>query len=194
MTDTEEFQILIRKVRAGDTDASREFVNTYEPAIRRAARIRILDPRLTSLLDSSDIMQSVFASFFVRAASGQYELEEPQQVLALLVSMSRKKLVDYARKQAASRRDYRRNRRMGKSMQAARAEVDPAQQVASAELVAEFRKRLSPEEKTLADLRANGEAWDAIATAQGESAEAIRKKLERAVARISRDLGLDEED
>src|SRR5262249_13908762 len=151
-----------------------------EPAIRRAARIRILDPRLTSLLDSSDIMQSVFASFFVRAASGQYELERPQQALALLVSMSRKKLANYARKQAASRRDYRRTRPMGKTAPAAKTEVDPAQQVASAELVAEFRKRLSADEKVVADLRADGEPWDAIAAAQGESAEAIRKKLERA--------------
>jgi len=44
-----------------------------------------------------DICQSVLASFFVRAALGQYELETPGHLLKLLVSMSRKKLIDHAR-------------------------------------------------------------------------------------------------
>lgn len=193
MTEIEDFQALIRKVRAGDRDAAREFVGTYEPAIRRAARIRILDPRLSALLDSTDIVQSVFCSFFVRAALGQYELEKPEQVLGLLVSMSRKKLADYARMQGAARRDYRRTRALhGRERQPLAADVDPARQAASAELVEEFRKRLSPEESALAQQRANGEPWTAIAAARGESAEALRKKLERAVTRISQDLGLDE--
>jgi RNA polymerase sigma-70 factor (ECF subfamily) len=193
MTEIEDFQALIRKVRAGDKDATSEFVRTYEAAIRRAARIRILDPRLTPLLDSTDIVQSVFASFFVRAALGQYELEKPEQVLALLVSMSRKKLADHARKQAAARRDYRRTTPMhGRSRQPVAPDSDPFRQVATAELVEEFRKRMSPEENALAEQRARGEPWEAIASARGESAEALRKKLERAVNRIAQDLGLDE--
>jgi hypothetical protein len=194
MTEIEDFQALIRKVRAGDTVAVTEFVSTYEQAIRRAARIRILDPRLSTLLDSTDIMQSVFASFFVRASLGQYELDKPEQVLGLLVNMSRKKLVDYARRQGAARRDYRRTQAMhGRNRQPVAGDVDPARQVATAELVAEFRKRLSPEESALAEQRANGEPWTSIAAARGESAEALRKKLERAVARVSQDLGLDED-
>jgi RNA polymerase sigma-70 factor (ECF subfamily) len=193
MEEIDDFRALIRKVRAGDEDASREFVSTYEPAIRRAARIRMLDPRLAPLLDSMDIMQSVFASFFVRASLGQYELDKPEQVLALLVSMSRKKLADHARRQAAARRDYRRTRSMqGRSQPPAAGDADPAHQLATAELVAEFRRRFSPEESDLAQQRANGESWEAIAAARGESAEALRKKLERAVNRISQDLGLAE--
>ena len=33
--------------------------------------------RLRRLFDSMDISQSVFASFFIRAALGQYELDRP---------------------------------------------------------------------------------------------------------------------
>src|ERR1700722_4643922 len=89
-----EFQDLIRRIRAGDQDAASEFVRLYEPAIRRAARIRILDPRLAPQLDSADIAQSVFKSFFLRAALGQYDLTKPNQVVNLLVAMSRNKLAD----------------------------------------------------------------------------------------------------
>jgi RNA polymerase sigma factor (sigma-70 family) len=193
MTDREEFQELIRRVRAGDEEAARTFVATYEPAIRRAARIRILDPRLAPLLDSTDIVQSVFASFFVRAALGQYELEQPERVLRLLVSMSRRKLADFARKQAAARRDYRRTSPTNTGRKQAMAvDCDPARSVTTAELVEEFRKRLSPEERELAELRAQGQNWGDIGQTRGESPEALRKKLERAVSRISQDLGLDE--
>jgi hypothetical protein len=192
MPEIDDFTTLIRKVRAGDKDATTTLVSMYGPVIRRAARIRMLDPRLAPLLDSADIMQSVLASFFVRARLGQYALDNPEQLLALLVSMSRKKLADYARMQAAARRDYRRTRSMhSRSRQPAAAEADPARQLAMTELIEEFRKRFSPEESALAERRANGESWETIAATRSESADALRKKLERAVTRIAQDLGLD---
>src|SRR3954465_1156045 len=99
MAQESEFQALIRRVRAGDEAAAAALVRTYEPAIRRAARVRLVDSRLRRLFDSMDICQSVLASFFVRAALGQYELDRPEQLLRLLVDMSRKKFVDHAREQ-----------------------------------------------------------------------------------------------
>ena len=90
MSQGNSFQDLIRRIRAGDEKAAAQLVQTYEPAIRRAARVRLLDTRLQRLFDSMDISQSVFASFFVRAALGQYELEKPEQLMKLLVTMSRK--------------------------------------------------------------------------------------------------------
>src|SRR4051812_44768072 len=97
MIEEVDFQDLIRRIRAGDEAAAAALVRTYEPAIRREARVRLSDSRLRRLFDSMDICQSVLASFFVRAALGQYELEQPEQLLRLLVDMSRKKLVDRAR-------------------------------------------------------------------------------------------------
>ena len=76
MSEESAFRDLIRRVRAGDEDAAKEIVRIYEPAIRREARVRLVDPRLRRLFDSMDICQSVFASFFVRAAMGQYEHRE----------------------------------------------------------------------------------------------------------------------
>src|SRR5215831_11847068 len=110
MPEESAFQELIRRVRAGDGRAAEELVRRYEPAIRRVVRVRLGDSRLQRVLDSTDIAQSVFGSFFVRTALGQYELNTPEQLLNLLVNMSRKKVIDQVREAGAARRDYRRNR------------------------------------------------------------------------------------
>ena len=73
----EPFRELIARVRAGDEQAAAELVRRYEPAIRRAARVRLVDTRLNRLLDSMDICQSVLASFFVRAGSGSSSWTRP---------------------------------------------------------------------------------------------------------------------
>jgi RNA polymerase sigma-70 factor (ECF subfamily) len=189
--DESPFQSLIRRVRAGDEAAAAELVRSYEPAIRRAARVRLVDTRLQRLFDSMDISQSVFASFFVRAALGQYELDGPEQLLRLLVNMSRKKLADHARQQGAARRDYRRQQPGSPDRACVDAGPDPAEQAATRELLEEFRRRLSREERRLADRRASGQNWTQIALEAGESPDALRKKLTRAIERIAGELGLE---
>jgi hypothetical protein len=48
------------------------------------------------------------ASFFVRAASGQFDLTQPDQLLRRFVVMARRKLAKAERRHRADRRDYRR--------------------------------------------------------------------------------------
>ena len=107
-SDPESFRALMVRVRAGDEQAAAELVRHYEPAIRRAARVRLLDTRLNRVLDSMDICQSVMASFFVRAALGQFDLDTPDQLLRLLATMTRNKLVGHVKGHAAAKRDFRR--------------------------------------------------------------------------------------
>ena len=106
LRDGEEtpFPDLLRRVRAGDQDAAVELVRRYESAIRRAVRIKLLDSRLTEALESMDICQSVMGSFFYRAALGQYEMEKPEDLVRLLVTMARNKLTDQVRRQTTERR------------------------------------------------------------------------------------------
>src|SRR5262249_43378354 len=108
MAEENSFALLMRRVRAGDEAAAAELVRRYEPTIRRVARGRLADTRLRGLSDSMDVCQSVLGSFFVRAALGQFDLQTPEQLLNLLVSMSRRKVADVAREAGAARRDYRR--------------------------------------------------------------------------------------
>jgi RNA polymerase sigma-70 factor (ECF subfamily) len=187
------FQQLIQRVRAGDDAAATELMRRYEPAVRRVARIRLGAAHMQRLLDSLDICQSVFASFFVRAALGQFELDSPEQLLSLLVSMSRRKVIDQVRGAAAARRDYRRLEADDVTERACPApDPTPSQQVAAAELLQEFRRRMSADERRLAEQRSAGRDWNQIAEDTGGSPEALRKQLARAVDRIAAELGLDE--
>jgi RNA polymerase sigma-70 factor (ECF subfamily) len=186
MCENAEFADFIRRIRAGDDQAARELVQLYEPVIRREVRLRLRDPRLVSRFDWTDICQSVMASFFVRAAAGQYDLEQPDQLLRLLVVMSRHKLSQQVRRHRADRRDYRRLEACDPAYLDGRTAVvpSPSRLVAGRELLEEFRRRLSVEERLLADLRAQGCEWAEIATRLGGSAEACRKQLARALDRV----------
>jgi len=136
----------------------------------------------------------VLASFFVRAAAGQYELERPEDLVRLLVGMARKKLAFHARKERAQRRDSRRVEAVApETLEAAAAGPSPSTEVAGRELLDAFRQRLSGEERELADRRAQGQRWAEIAAALGGTPEARRKQLERAVERVMRQLGLEDD-
>jgi RNA polymerase sigma-70 factor (ECF subfamily) len=192
MSDAESFQALIQRVRAGDQAAAAELVRRYEPAVRRAVRFQIRDNRLRRQLDSMDVCQSVLGSFFVRAASGQYELDRPENLLNLLVRMARNKLATQARKGQVVRRDLRDVTADNDDAALPARDASPSEEVAGRDLLAEVRRRLSEEERALAEQRAQGREWADIAAAQGGSQEALRKKLARALDRVADELGLDE--
>ena len=103
MADDVPFSDLVRRVRAGDGAAAAELVRRYEPALRVAVRVRLTDPALRRVLDSMDVCQSVLANFFVRAVAGQFDLDRPEQLLALLAAMARNKVTNLALKERAAR-------------------------------------------------------------------------------------------
>ncbi len=67
--------------------------------------MRLTDPHLRRQLDSLDVCQSVLADFFHRATSGQFEINTPQQLAALLAKMTKNRFLKHVEKQQAARRD-----------------------------------------------------------------------------------------
>jgi RNA polymerase sigma-70 factor (ECF subfamily) len=193
MTAERPFAELMQRMRAGDEQAATDLVRTYEPEIRRAVRAWLTDPRLGRILDSMDICQSVLANFFVRVAAGQFELEQPEQLLRLLVAMARNKLRDHARKLRAERRDQRRLAAGPEALQTvASGQATPSQIVADQDLLRCLLQKLSPEERSLAEQRSLGRNWIEIGRDAGISPDAARMQLHRAVDRAARELHLDE--
>jgi RNA polymerase sigma-70 factor (ECF subfamily) len=193
MSENPSFAALILRVRAGDASAAAELLREYEPIVRRVVRLRLRNPRLRRMVDESDVCQSVFASLFVRAALGQYDLDTPEQLLKLLTTMARNKLTNQARKEQAGRRDHRRVEPVGPEAQDLVAPgPSPSEQLALVELVQKCRDSLSPDERRLADLRSQGQEWAGIASQLGGSPEALRKQLARAASRVAREVGLEE--
>jgi RNA polymerase sigma-70 factor (ECF subfamily) len=195
MSDANTFLDLIRRVRARDERAADELVQRYESHIRRAVRMQLRDARLRRVLDSMDICQSVLANFFVRAGLGQFDLATPQQLVKLLATMARNKLAAQARRSQVVRREYPDlETQRGRGTEPAAAEASPSRLAAGRELLARVRQQLSAEERLLAEQRAAGRSWADIAAEQGTSAEALRKKLSRALDRVAEQLGLEELD
>ncbi len=185
------FRALVQRVREGDETAAAELVQHYETAIRRAVRKRLSDPQLGRVFDSMDICQSVLASFFVRLGAGQFDLEEPDQLLKLLATMARNKLYDQIRKQQAERRNVRRQEATPDALDAvAAAESSPSQIAVGKELLQAAQQLLSPQERYLAEQRGLGRDWAALAAELGGQPDALRMQLARALDRVARQLGL----
>jgi RNA polymerase sigma-70 factor (ECF subfamily) len=186
------FQELIRRVRAGDESAAADLVRRYEPAVRRAVRFRLLQGRFGGVFDSMDVCQSVFASFFFRAAFGEYDLEQPDQLVKVLVAMARNKLASRMRQEHAECRDRRRiDVHQDPDGVADKKNPSPSHLAVQRELAREVSNRLSAQERLLVDLRSAGRDWASIAAEVGGTPVALRQQLSRALNRVSAELGLD---
>jgi DNA-directed RNA polymerase specialized sigma24 family protein len=195
MSESAPFAEFLRRIRSGDAAAAEELVRRYESAIRLAVRTRLTDPALKRHFDSVDVCQSVLASFFFRAAAGQYDLNNPSQLIALLVRMAQNKLAGRARFHRRQRRGAGQVVGLDSAAEtAAGGEAGPVQVAIGRELLQALRHRLTPEERELADRRGAGQGWPEIATDLGGTANGLRIKLKRALDRIAPELGLDEND
>jgi RNA polymerase sigma factor (sigma-70 family) len=193
--DNISFAEFLSRIRMGDERAAAELVSKYEPALRLEIRMRMKDPKLRRLLEPADLCQSVLKSFFVRAATGQYDLDSPEKLLALLRTMARNKVVQQTRRQRALRRDLRRDVSLHEGIpHAAAADPSPSRIAIGREMLDALRGKLTIEERQLADLRSQGCEWAEIAQRLGGSPQALRKKLARAANRAARALGLDEDE
>lgn len=188
MADDKRFQRLIQLVRQGDETAAEAVVRAYEPHIRRVVRIRMEDPVLRKALDSMDICQSVLASFFLRAATGQYEIDTPQQLVKLLAVMTRNKIQDWRRKQLAACRDRRRDNPIGNSDHLVVDAESPSQAAAAKELYQQALELMSETERDLVQQWACVASWEQIAKDGGASPDAVRMRIRRCVDRVARQL------
>ena len=193
MPEAAQFQELIRRVRNRDQDAAQELAIRYEKAIRRVVRIHLRDPRMRQVLDSMDVCQSVLASFFVRTALGQYELNSPEELINLLTAITRNKLANQVNRMRAQRRDIRRSITIeAEGVSLVDRASDPSEQASAREILEKVCNRLDPQERYLAEQRSLGRTWPELAMELDATDVALRKKLTRALDRVMAELGIDE--
>jgi DNA-directed RNA polymerase specialized sigma24 family protein len=185
------FEDLVERVRAGDAAATTEMFATYGPIIKKVVAAIMRVESMMRAADPSDIYQSVMASFFIRVALGQFEISRPEQLTALLQKIAKNKVADLARR-PEHRAGFVPVAAPGVSgIELADTAKGPASQVMWKDLLDEVRKRFTDEERRVSDLRANGLKWDDVAAQLGEKADAARKRLDRAIERITCELNLE---
>jgi RNA polymerase sigma-70 factor (ECF subfamily) len=186
VSEEQQFLDLVGRVRAGDEEAAAELVRAYQPEVRRLVRVRLERLGLQHLLDSVDVCQSVLGAFFARVPSAEWDLATPRHLLKLLVTMALNKVRDHARRQRVGALP----RPGGEEALALLADPapGPVRALAARDFLAVVRDRLSDEERYLADERAGGREWGDLAGELGSTPDALRKRLARALARVTGDM------
>jgi RNA polymerase sigma-70 factor (ECF subfamily) len=185
MFESWEFQELIRLARAGDEGAAARLTHEFEPYIRRFVRFRMRSrsnhDRLRPELDSADICQSIFKSLFVGLRDGRFVLNQPEQLQKLLSAMVRFKVATKARRLSVTLREVL-------DLDAPWERVDsrpgPEKVVDDRDLLDTILRQFTTDELDLLVRRLHEQPWPAIAESVGGTAEALRKKLARALERV----------
>ena len=95
MPDDDEFAELLRRAKAGENAAIRDFLARFEQEVRTMVRSR-LPKKLRSQYDSADFVQSVWQSFFVDADSREFDNVE--HLRGFLFGMVRNKVPEQHRR------------------------------------------------------------------------------------------------
>lgn len=94
----------VRGLRDGDAIAADALFSLYAWRLTRVAE-RHLSSRLARRLDSEDVVQSVFRTFFRRSAAGEFRIDTTAQLWRLLVTITLRKVAANARYHTAAARD-----------------------------------------------------------------------------------------
>ncbi|QEH33351.1 RNA polymerase sigma factor [Aquisphaera giovannonii] len=111
----DDIRQLLDRIRRGDEDAACELMRRYESKIRMVIRRRL--PRvLRTRLDSLDLLQSVWGSFFRHIRDGDDDIEGEQNLVTLLAWAARNKVVDQQRHAMTLKHDVRRERSVDRAV------------------------------------------------------------------------------
>ncbi len=182
--ERDRFRDLLRRVKQGDKPAAFELVKSYEPMIRAVVRHRLHNPLMRRQFDSLDICQSVMASFFPGVMENHFKVDDPKQLMALLLQMARNKLAHQMRRHRQKCRDVANAISADSSSfgELPGTQLPPDRVAASREELNHLLEQLDDDTRRIALMRGEGYEWQEIAQVMGGTAEARRKQLQRAIA------------
>ncbi len=174
-------QFVFDRLQGGDEQAAREVFDRYLRRLVALARSRLSD-RLQQKVDADDVVQSAFRSFFVRARDGQYVIERSGELWSLLASITRNKLLKKAEHFRQQKRDLQRDQALAASDDSScdRAFiVEPTIEEAAAlsDEVEFLMRELVPRQRTMLELRLQGQTIPQIADAVERSERTVRRFL-----------------
>jgi RNA polymerase sigma-70 factor (ECF subfamily) len=193
-TPPEPFPELVSRARAGDQAALAELARTYEPEVRIMARV-LIGPALRPYLDSMDLVQSVHRSLMVGMQMNKFDLAGPENLLALALTMVRRKVARQWRRHRRQQRDDRPGLEAGELADVlatlASTELDPARAAQLNDTLRQVCARLDGDERHILGLRLEGHSTAEVARMLGLDADVLRVQLSRLRQRL-RGAGLTE--
>jgi RNA polymerase sigma factor (sigma-70 family) len=186
MDGTDPFQQLLALARTGDAAALGELVRRYEPDVLTVARLRI-GPALRPYLDSMDLVQSVHRSVMLGVRGGKFEFNGPQDLVALAVTIVRRKAARHWQKIKRQQRDSGggEDTNLPDLLNGLSSPGDgPASNAAYQDAIKAVCSQLDPLEKQLLELHLQGYRTADIAEILNQNPDVLRVKLSRLRAKL----------
>jgi RNA polymerase sigma-70 factor (ECF subfamily) len=178
----------LRRFRSGQTDAATELYLRYAERLNALAAGQC-GPDLAPRVDPEDIVQSVFRTFFRRAAGGQYDVPEGEELWQLFLVIALHKIRSTATFHRAAKRDVRITTTglpealVGHQLAA----PDETARATLGLVIDELLDSLPGSMRAIVELRVEGHEVDAIASRTGRSRRSVERALQEFRTRL-RDL------
>lgn len=176
--DLRRFRELMDRAIVGSEEAAAELVARYGDALQRAVR-RALSRRLRTLFDSLDFSQMVWLSFF-RPTRDMPRFDRPNQLIAFLTGMAKRKVAAEARNRLVRPR-HNLNREISFEESIAEASEVPDRRPGPMELAMQkeaferFLSQRSPRDRRMVELRLKGLTEKQVATRLGLALNTVRR-------------------
>lgn len=185
MGNNDSFNDLLKRAKAGDEAAIREFLSRFEQEVQTMVRAR-LPRKLRTRFDSTDFVQSVWQSFFVDAGRDSPEFDNLEHFRGFLFGMVRNKVHEQHRrltrtgKYDMAREEPLYVRRGNREMlrEVASPEPTPSQNIQANDRMAQLTAGRSPREVEVLTLRRQGLTFAEIATRTGIHERTVRRVIE----------------
>jgi RNA polymerase sigma-70 factor (ECF subfamily) len=190
MAANQSFVDIMSRLRRGDTDAEAAVFNRFAARLIALARKR-LNGQIRQKIDPEDVLQSVYKSFFVRQAQGQFVLDDWDALWALLTLITARKCGRWIDFFHAERRDVRLEdpAHAGNGLEAAALARDPGPVEAAVltETLKELLGGLSNSHRDIVSLGLQGYTTPEISEKVGRSERTVNRVLQSIGKKLERD-------
>ncbi len=177
---TPELDRFLAVLRNGDREEVGKLLGDLDPFLRRIIHLRLIDGRLRRVTDTADIFQSLLKDFM---SQEHPPVETSAGLCAYLAAAVHHKI------QTRARKERRHAGSLPEDWEPICPEPPADRQVEDQDFTQAIRARLSGGKRLLFDLKSQGLTWIEIAGRVGGQPDALRMRLNRAVATVLNELG-----
>ncbi len=172
-------------LRKGDEDGARRIFEHYSHQLCRLAQ-RHLTSRLRQRVDSEDVVQSVFRTFFHRDSQGQFKVDHSDELWRLLVTITVRKARGIWRRNSSDGRSFAREQPLDDVALASVFSSQPSvvDVLVLADEIEHLLEGLEPQHTQALELRLGGLNATEAASEMGISRQAFYRLLEPMRARL----------
>ncbi len=180
MAEERSFEALMARLTAGDPAAAQRVFDLYAERLIALARSR-LGQRLRQKVDPEDVLQSVYKSFFLRQAQGQFHLAGWDSLWGMLTVITLRKCGRLVTHFRAGMRDLRREVAETDTDGPAALAREPAPEEAAmlAETVEQLLRGLDGRERDMVRLSLQGATVAEISAQVGRTRRTVQRVLKR---------------